>query len=181
MIDLRRKAIDGLIDEAASMNLGMYVGSVSESDGSYIERTEWMDGWNAAVMKQNDYVLQIYAWFKTIPEEYLTLVEDLLLEGHVDISVDVDSVCLIYNCNDIFMWGCADCEEIPVEELKDFAACLEESPKWGGALWVARKRKERPQGAVLEFMSEKDLRLFSECGPKKPVGLGNPVAHPDDK
>jgi len=182
MIDYRAKAINGLIDEAATMNLGMYPAQVIGSEGAYSERTEWMEGWNAAVARQNEYVLQIYAWFKTVPPEYLTQVQDLLLEGTIELSIgDSDGVHLIFMCSDIFFWGCADCEDIAVEELKDLVACFSESPKWGGELWVARKRKERPQGAVLKMMSAEERRLFDVCGPVKPVGLGNPVAHPDDK
>jgi hypothetical protein len=168
-IDLRRKALDGLIDATASMHLGIYPAKVA---GVYSERTEWMDGWNAAVTRQNQYVLQIYAWLRTIPPEHLTQVEDLLLKGTVELSVgDSDGVHLVYICHDVFYLGYADCEDLPIEELKDLVACIEECPKWGGELWVARKRKERPQGAVLECMSQEDQRLFNVCGPAKPVGL----------
>ena len=199
-VDLRRLALDGLIDEVGSMYLGLYPEQVMDATGGYPERTEWMNGWNAAVIRQNQHVLQIYAWFNTVPPEYLTQVEDLLLEGILELSVEDDTrvfqdgpipsvysifqgtmdVRLVYMCNDIFYWGCADCEDVSFEDLKDLTACIEECPKWGGELWVARKRKERPQNALLECMSPEDQRLFNVCGPVKPVGLGNPREHPDN-
>ena len=57
-------------------------------------------------------------------------------------------------CNDFFWWGVADAEEIMVQEIPALEKAYENCDAagdltqfWGGSLFVARKRKMRPQGS----------------------------------
>ena len=64
-------------------------------------------------------------------------------------------VTLLVNCNDVFFWGCSDCERLTPENIGQLERALEDAraadPKMGGIhadiLWIARERKQRPQGA----------------------------------
>jgi len=91
------------------------------------------------------------------------------------------------SCNDIFMWGCADGEEvesqIDVELLqRALVDCDELGVDYmGPILYCARKRKLRPQGAYYSYIDKKLWHLFHECGPEREVGLGNPYAPGDYK
>ena len=85
------------------------------------------------------------------------------------------------NCNDTFAWGCADCEDLTIENLPAFEQAIKDcgaiDPVCGSLtgcdLFVARIRKQRPQGAA--YPKDKALwPLFDECGPEREVKLGNP-------
>lgn len=89
-------------------------------------------------------------------------------------------------CSDVFWWGTADLEEIYPEDLDDlenaFKDCkaLEESKEapyatnYMATLWVARKRKMRPQGACYENMDAKLAELFDKAGEKRELNIANP-------
>jgi len=179
-IDLRRKALEGIYNISATTNLGIYptTGYTSTKDDP---TAEWMDGWNAAVTNQNGYVIEIYAFLRKLAPKHLTIVEDLLLEGWIELGNDEDGVNLAVACNDTFFWACGDCEIITVEELSDLQECYRQSPKHGGDLWVARRRGMRPQGALYDWYPESEWALFDACGPKREVGFGNPEKHPNDR
>ena len=114
-------------------------------------------------------------------------------------------------CNDIFYWGTADAEDITRSDVKALEQAMidveavgddvknkakEDGQRisavegtdicgglYGHLLFVARKRNERPQGAVyVKFLPKPLWPLFDEAGVYKEVGLGNPYPHPiDDK
>lgn len=82
-----------------------------------------------------------------------------------------------FNCNDEFAWGCSDCEEFGVEDFKEIKKCMSESIGGDGVLlWIARKRKMRPQGALYVFIDRADWPLFDACGPHREESFGNPVS-----
>ncbi|MER7734128.1 hypothetical protein ABTX80_24875 [Streptomyces erythrochromogenes] len=95
---------------------------------------------------------------------------------------DTDGLKLWANVNDVFAWGCADLEEITVEQLpvlrqaaSDLLAAKEYG--WIAELYTARIRGERPQGAA--YPTQPALQaLFNACGPERPLGLGNPKPIP---
>jgi len=87
---------------------------------------------------------------------------------------------LFVNCNDFFAWGCADCEEITAEDYNDLVKAIKDASNsehgWAGhLLWVARKRKMRPQGAYYKYLDEAVHHLFDEAGPARSVDMLNPV------
>lgn len=57
---------------------------------------------------------------------------------------------LCVNCNDVFMWGCADAEDIFHSELRDLYEHWVKDPEWGSAVWCVKRRKLMPQPPVEE-------------------------------
>ena len=116
-------------------------------------------------------------WLEEIPEKYRTSVEDLLINQQIVVFIDkYGDPYLTVNCSDTFVWGCSDFEDITFEELPDLIECYKLSPKWGGELWVARKRKMRPQGASYdECYPRSEWHLFDACGPARKAQLCDPV------
>lgn len=83
------------------------------------------------------------------------------------------------NCNDVFAWGCADCEKIESDEdLDALDQAKADAPNDWPLLFVARKRKTRPQGAVYKHFDIESIPLFNACGPRREPGLGNPYDVP---
>lgn len=81
-------------------------------------------------------------------------------------------------CNDVFYWGCADAEEITVDDFEMFIQCEEDLKATGEdrAIWDApilfccRKRGMRPQIPMLEHFTPKVLELIKACGPEREDG-----------
>jgi hypothetical protein len=63
-------------------------------------------------------------------------------------------------CNDIFAWGCADAESISNSDGDDDSEVLDlyrmhrEDSMWGSAKWCCKKRKSKPQRAVIDAMKK---------------------------
>lgn len=86
-----------------------------------------------------------------------------------------------FACDDMFAWGCSDLESIKIEDLPDIEkACREaeeagdDDLEWGWLLWICRKRRMRPQGAVYSSIPESLWPLFNTAGPERVPGPGNP-------
>jgi hypothetical protein len=80
------------------------------------------------------------------------------------------------NCNDVFAWACADCEEIFEEDLEELQKAKDDLPGsvYWSLLWVSRKRGMRPQGAFIKGMEEKEREMFFAAGPDRSIDLFNP-------
>lgn len=87
-------------------------------------------------------------------------------------------VRFLINCNDLFFWGTADCEELNADTLPIYEACVRDlgSEHNHNAPWLycCRVRKERPQGACYKYIDHAIRPLFDACGPEKATGFGNP-------
>lgn len=82
-------------------------------------------------------------------------------------------------CNDIFVWGSADCEELTEYTLDDLEAAINVVGTHDGCfLYCAMRRGMRPQGAAYSCFNEKNWNRFDLCGPVREVGLGNPEERP---
>lgn len=120
-------------------------------------------------------------------------------------------VTFLMNCNDLFWWGCSDCEEVTPENVEmlaqayvDVEAAISttewstaETPQrnrdmsiswdkssikgYAGTLFCARVRKMRPQGACYRGMDPRIAKLFDECGPEREVDFGNPKSQHETK
>lgn len=75
-------------------------------------------------------------------------------------------VRVMLNMNDMFYWACADGEYVEIEDLPLLEQSYKEADD-GALLYVARKRKMRPQLPVFMRKSEKDKELLSQCGPER--------------
>jgi hypothetical protein len=83
--------------------------------------------------------------------------------------------CVI--CNDVFVWGGADCEVITEETLPEFiqaASDCSDNLELAAILYCARRCKMRPQGAMYTYIPKNLWYLFDACRPEREVGLGNP-------
>jgi len=101
-------------------------------------------------------------------------------------------ITIFVTCNDVFFWGSADCEEITAEDLPALKQACDDANAatigdhvgtgkqfgygsiYGPVLWIARKRKERPQGAYYSKHLPGLWPLYDAVGEEKPVELGNP-------
>lgn len=105
-------------------------------------------------------------------------------------------ITLMVNCNDLFFWGCSDCEEITRENLPmletTFAELKAMNKKDGEfykethlerctpEVFCCRARKMRPQGACYDekYYPKAIWPLFDSAGPERETGMGNPAARP---
>lgn len=85
------------------------------------------------------------------------------------------------NCNDAFIWGSADCEDVTPENVELLQQAYGDYEAHGGLLFCARMRKMRPQGAMYHYLDKKYWGLFDACGPEREVDGGNPYKQGDYK
>jgi len=92
-------------------------------------------------------------------------------------------VTMLVNCNDLFFWGCADCEEVTAENIDllestyaELQALSDRAAEDTASLFCARSRGARPQGACYKSFRPETVPLFNACGEERAVGFGNPVA-----
>jgi len=123
--------------------------------------------------------------FLKIIDEKLKFVYDLILvlsenkslhclEAQSDLSE------FYIGCNDFFMWGCSDAEDITVETLPILQQAFKDAPDDGALLYCARQRKMRPQGACYKWIDKENWPLFDECGDVRPADFGNPQERPTE-
>lgn len=62
-----------------------------------------------------------------------------------------ETIVLFVNCNDVFYWGCADAEPLPLSELRRLYEMWRESPA-GPTRWCCLRRGMRPQHPVMDDM-----------------------------
>lgn len=80
------------------------------------------------------------------------------------------------NCNDAFAWGYSDAEILSVEDIPALREAHKDADMCDGSLlFIARKRKMRPQGAMYAHIEKKFWPLFDACGPARESCFGNPV------
>lgn len=83
--------------------------------------------------------------------------------GHDDWPEEAkNTIRLLVNCNDVFMWACSDSEDIQLHELKDLYQFFKKDPAWGPAVWCICKRKEMPQPPVEARIRELGIWNFEE-------------------
>jgi hypothetical protein len=103
------------------------------------------------------------------------------LQDCIGYSFDDGDVSFYVPCSDVFGWGCADAEELPIENLplleRAIDDCLAIDPVCGMLsgmeLYCARVRNLRPQGPA--YPENQELwPLFDACGPERAIDHGNP-------
>lgn len=82
---------------------------------------------------------------------------------------------LFVNCNDLFYWGSADCEEVHAGNVSDLERARDDLRAIGDLcegfadiLFAARLRKMRPQGPYYNSIPKETWALFDACGPERP-------------
>jgi hypothetical protein len=140
-----RHTLDSLLWEAAHDDLGIYpVATIRE--GITTPRTEWQDGWNAAVMAATEKHSLLTRWAKTLTEEQVTQLTELLdYDGEpVSLQVREDIVGLHIHCGDTFAYACADAEDFTLDDLPEIYALWQKHKYLGLVAWIARKRGHEP-------------------------------------
>jgi hypothetical protein len=65
-------------------------------------------------------------------------------------EVPPEATALFATCNDVFMWGCSDLEEMRHDQIAEVYGFWEKDPTWGTAVWCMIQRRELAQRPVLE-------------------------------
>jgi len=103
-------------------------------------------------------------------------------------EINRDRLHFFVDCSDVFAWGTADCEPIDLDtDLDTLEQAVGEAEALlgryrgqdGFVLWVARKRRMRPQGGMYRHLDEELWHLFDAAGPEREVGVLNPYPRPE--
>jgi len=139
--------LDSLLWEAAVDDMGIYPRAVLRGTVEEL-RTEWQDGWNAAVTEITEKHGQLTTWAKALTEEQLAQVTELLnADGepvHLGIRDKGGGVVLLMNCGDTFMYACADAERFDLADLPEIHRLWKKHGYCGQVAWIARKRNAEP-------------------------------------
>lgn len=88
---------------------------------------------------------------KVINEEMALAV--LLKEEVLFSNTGSDKTIVLYvNCNDVFMWGCADAEDITTDQIESLYNLHFENKKWGTMKWACINRNLQPQSPIVRDM-----------------------------
>lgn len=140
-----RNVLDSLLWEAAVDDMGIYPRAVIK-EGVETLRTEWQNGWNAAVMKITEKHGKLSAWVRALTEEQTTRLREML-DADADpvwLSVRDDEVRLLLHCGDTFAYACADSERFELADLPDIFRLWTAHGHYGTTAWIARKRNAEP-------------------------------------
>jgi len=131
--------------EAAYDSMGIYPKNMNG-----VPRTEWQDGWNEYGKALLDRVIQMEDYVKSLSKEHAKALETLIEDEVVNLSVQDDgSVKIWVNCNDFFMWGCADAEQCYPPDL--------EAIYKDHNIWLCKKRNMQPQKPVIEYLKKRGV------------------------
>ncbi len=85
-----------------------------------------------------------------------------------------EDLSLFVLCNDVFYWGCADCEAIESQnDIVLLKSCFEDCEEHAITLYCARRRSMRPQGAMYKYLKGHES-IFDLCGDDRdPAEIGN--------
>lgn len=143
-------AIELKLNERARDDMGIYPVSVNG-----VERSEYGNGWNAALSELGDKEEKYAEWFQSLPDDIRPAVETLLLSDDVYITLRDDKPSLFVLCNDLFAWGCADAEDLPDDHIHVLAALIEQDTTgWASQKWCCIRRNMQPQRPIVEMWKE---------------------------
>lgn len=157
-------------------DIGIYPQSTTDKNGVNTKRTEWQNGWNSAVLRISWTICIYEEWLKKLPEPTKTYIGELIANDAVNFRIDskgedlwednmpktmTPEIKLDVNCNDEFIWGCADGEDLPMDKVEEYyqmwAKDKESSHFSNSMLWVCRQRKMKPQKPIMDEMKKAGL------------------------
>jgi len=106
-------------------------------------RTAWQEGWNAGNMDLLKRRCILSEWWKGLDMETAADVVGLL-GGQTSLRIREGEVHLSIDLNDIFAFNCADCEDVPVDEIPVVARLWCRHGFAGLVAWVSCRRDEEP-------------------------------------
>lgn len=71
-------------------------------------------------------------------------------------------VKVVVNCNDVFMWGLADAEELPYDEIENLYRAWKKDPAFGVAVWCCIQCKMMPQPPLEKMIRAKGIWNLDE-------------------
>lgn len=113
----------------------------AETNG--IPRTEWQDGWNAAIEKASEDTRTLLAWYRDMPMLTQACVLFLLDTDVLELDITDGTVDMWVQVNDFF-GPCADGESITMNHLFLLANACAMYPVWGKHAVAACLRKQEP-------------------------------------
>jgi hypothetical protein len=141
--------------EAIIDNFGIYPAGWVHQDGTKTKRTEWQEGWNAAVEKLYEKCSVFVTWYKNLPADAKPII-DFLIEEDVFLFEDNGKITVAANCNDLFAWACSDFEPIEIDQLPIVFEMVKKY-KNGMSRWACIKRNSQPQKPVIDYWKEAGL------------------------
>jgi hypothetical protein len=104
----------------------------------------------------NDYFIEEYAIEELLKEDILFCNSREFIERDFKdkskYTIEESTLVLFVNCNDLFMWACADAEAIDLDGLKELYDMWLIDPEWSVSKWCCYKRNLQPQGPIIEAM-----------------------------
>lgn len=135
--------MEDILFDAARDSLGVYPQATKRGD-AWEYRTEWQEGWNAAIFKLLEQYAAIQSWCATLSPFLLSALVELLKADAMALNVGSDTVQCYLIMNDVWGYATADAEEVPTEELPHVAA-LWRMYGWDGLIaWAARQSGQEP-------------------------------------
>jgi hypothetical protein len=147
--ELIRIAIGGIIYDKALEGMGIYPAKAIGGENPYDERSEYQNGWNAAIMEIHKTAVLFSEYIRSLSGDIGDAFVTLLLDDVIMMN-DVDGeVKLWVLMNDIFFWACADGEDVELDNLPLLRDLYLEYGYDGLIAWVAKKRGIEPQEPVI--------------------------------
>ena len=82
-------------------------------------------------------------------------------------DIDGEQIRLLVNCNDLFWWGTADCEQLTYENIglleSTYEECTKDEKSRAHLLWIARIRRLVPQEPYFKYFPESMHAKFRAC------------------
>lgn len=170
--------ISKILDEKAEDSIGIYP-AAQIVDGVRIPRNEFGNGWNAficgdnldnptsekwtegveACKKKLKETKELFrGWYDSLSEENKATIINLLDDEILYFNrIKNNEVNLHVNCNDLFYWGCADYEDITLDEIPSLIEEIAKDNRYGNSKWCCFKRGLRPQVPIVELMKKENL------------------------
>jgi len=175
----REESIYRILLEVAVDDTGIYPASVTDGKTT-TTRTEWQDGWNACSIDITQKASRLLDWFRSLPKESQGMLEEMLAADAVGLSNwrkeerdAKEEIVIQINLNDTFCFACADCEELPIQELPVAFRAWKAHEHWGLVAWAAMRRGMEPIEELLDLLDyrEKYKAAFAFLGRPAP-GFG---------
>ena len=128
--------------ESVFMTLGIYPRSVTKGDVT-TPRTEWQEGWNAAVGEVTNRYYHVVDFLSTHKNsnELLELIDNESMFIYFDEDEDDEyKLILTLNMNDTFMYACGDAEEFEDSDIPLISTMYNEFGHDGLTAWASMHR-----------------------------------------
>ena len=145
--ELYKLVLDLKLQDCALSDIGIYPQAITGGNNPYKERSDYQNGWNAAVMEMYEKASSFSDFVENIPENIREIFTELLIEDVIYLEKADEEIIMCVLMNDIFAWACADQEDITLEDIPLIYQLNKEYGYAGVIAWVSKKRGYEPQEA----------------------------------